>query len=159
MPPLRERKVTIVTQPNSILERGDRYLRDVDECDRPWLYRGRAFLTAGVPLAAGTDAPIGECDSWRAMQAAVSRRSVDGVLMDGAEALAPEQALALFLDPLPQPGGAPRRIHPGLAADLCLLDRPGPGPVTNLPMYVLSPRSKTALSSIARRGHCGEWAA
>jgi predicted amidohydrolase YtcJ len=41
-----------------------------------------------------------------------------------AEALSPERALALFTTPAEQPGGTPRRVRPGAAADLCLLDRP-----------------------------------
>lgn len=124
MPLLRARGVTVVTQPNFVRERGDRYLRDVEAADRPWLYRARAFIEAGIPLAAGTDAPFGAADPWRAMQAAVDRRTRGGAVLDGAEALDPEQALALFLGPADDPGGAPRRIEVGAAADFCLLDRP-----------------------------------
>jgi len=116
--------IVVVTQPNFIRERGDIYLTDVDERDRPWLYRGRGFVDAGVPLAGGTDAPFGEPDPWRAMRAAVDRRSEGGAVLDASEALTPEQALALFTSPLNAPGRGPARVAPGAPADLCLLDRP-----------------------------------
>jgi len=123
VPLLRAQGVTVVTQPNFIGERGDRYLREVDAADRPWLYRGRAWLHAGIPLAAGTDAPFGRSDPWFAMQCAVTRRSAAGSVLDAAEALTPEEALALFLGPLDTPGVATRRVEAGAPADLCLLDR------------------------------------
>lgn len=124
LPLLRARGVTVVSQPNFIFERGDTYLREVPAADRPWLYRLRGLLDAGIPLAGGVDAPFGQVDPWAAMQAAVERRSRHGVVLGAAEALTPEAALALFLAPLSAPGAAPRRIEVGAAADLCLLDRP-----------------------------------
>ena len=91
--------------------------------DLPWLYRGRAWLEAGVRLAGGTDAPFGSPDPWRAIRVAVSRRTPAGVTLGEGERLAPERALALFLAPLDDPGGPPRRVALGAPADLCLLDR------------------------------------
>ena len=117
----RDLGLTVVSQPGFIAERGDSYLDTVDAEDQPWLYRLRAFLDAGVPLAGSTDAPFGEAEPWKAMQAAVSRRSATGRVIGAAEALNPEQALALFTAPLEAPGQAPRRIEAGASADLCLL--------------------------------------
>ena len=77
-----------------------------------------------MPLGAGTDAPFGDPDPWRAMQAAVDRRTQTGLLLGADERLAPERALALFTSPPEAPGDAPRRIAVGARADLCLLDRP-----------------------------------
>jgi predicted amidohydrolase YtcJ len=124
LPLLRALGLTVVTQPHFILERGDAYLRDVDAEDRPWLYRVRSLLDAGIPVAAGSDAPFGDADPWRAMQAAVDRRTHGGEICGATEALPPEQALALFCGSARKPGGAPRRIVAGVSADLCLLDRP-----------------------------------
>ncbi len=121
---LAELGLTVVTQPNFIRERGDRYAVDVEPRDRPWLYRGRGFLDADVPLGGGTDAPFGDPDPWLAMRAAVDRCSAGGVKLGAGEALSPERALALFTSPPDAPGGPSRRIEVAESADLCLLDRP-----------------------------------
>jgi predicted amidohydrolase YtcJ len=116
--------VCVVTQPGFVYERGDHYLRDVAASERPWLYRCRGFDEARVPLGAGTDAPYAEPDPWRAMQAAVDRRTALGAELGSDEAVSPERALALFTTPHDAPGGSPRRLTVGAAADLVLLDRP-----------------------------------
>jgi len=116
--------LTVVTQPHFVRERGDDYLREVEPADRPWLYRCRGFLEAGVPLGAGSDAPFGHPDPWRAMRVAVERTSEGGQILGPGEVLAPERALALFTTPPEAPGGAPRRVAPGEPADLCLLACP-----------------------------------
>jgi predicted amidohydrolase YtcJ len=116
--------LAVVTQPGFVPERGDAYLRDVEAADRPWLYRGRGWIDAGVPLAAGTDAPFGDLDPWRAIRAAVERHTASGTALGAPESLSPERALALFTTASEAPGGAPRRVRPGALADLCLLDRP-----------------------------------
>jgi predicted amidohydrolase YtcJ len=121
---IRELNLTVVSQPGFIAERGDAYLEQVEAEDQPWLYRLRGFLEAGVALAGSTDAPFGEANPWKAMQAAVERRSAGGRVLGAAEALTPEQALALFTSPLRTPGAAPARIAIGGSADLCLLDQP-----------------------------------
>jgi predicted amidohydrolase YtcJ len=116
--------LTVVTQPNFVAERGDDYRREVESEDQPWLYRARGWLAARVPLGAGSDAPYGSADPWRGMSAAVQRASASGAAMGPDEALSPEQALALYLAPLCDPGGPARRVAAGAPADLVLLDRP-----------------------------------
>ncbi len=112
-----------VSQPHFISERGDRYANDVEQRDLPSLYRLRAFLDAGVPLAGGSDAPFGEPDPWASMAAAVSRTTRGGIQLGRDEALTPEEALALYLaDPVDLT--RQRTIDVGTPADLCLLDRP-----------------------------------
>jgi predicted amidohydrolase YtcJ len=115
--------VTVVTQPGFIHDRGDVYATEVAPEDRPWLYRGRGFLDAGIPLGAGTDAPYGDVDPWGAIRAAIDRRSAGGLVLGYVERLTPEAALALFTTAPNAPGGAPRRVAVGRDADLCLLDR------------------------------------
>ncbi|MBL0123045.1 MAG: amidohydrolase family protein [Betaproteobacteria bacterium] len=124
LPLLAAAGVTVVTQPNFVYERGDDYISEVGEADRPWLYRCQGVLDAGIALAAGTDAPFGDADPWRAMHAAVTRRTRSGAQIGSSEALSPNRALALFLTDAQDPGGPPRRISPNSRADLCLLDRP-----------------------------------
>ena len=113
--------LTVVTQPNFLLERGRQYLDEVDEKDLPYLYRCRGFVDAGVRLGGGTDAPFGDANPWLAIRAAVSRATADGAIIGAAEALSPDRALALFTTPADDPGGKPRRVAPGCPADLCLL--------------------------------------
>jgi predicted amidohydrolase YtcJ len=113
----------VVTQPGFLADRGDDYLRDVPVADRPDLYRCAGLLGAGVPLALSSDAPFGPLDPWAVMTAAVSRRTASGAVVDAAEALTPAQALAGYLGSREDPGGTPRRVRSGSAADLVLLDR------------------------------------
>ena len=120
---IAQRGLAVVSQPHFIAERGDAYRRDVPPETQPLLYRLRAFLDAGVTLAAGSDAPFGSVDPWAAMAAAVSRRTRSGAVIGGGEALSPEEALNLYLrDPVVL--DQRRTVSFGAAADLCLLRRP-----------------------------------
>ncbi|MDH5173308.1 MAG: amidohydrolase family protein [Gammaproteobacteria bacterium] len=121
---IRELGLRVITQPHFIAERGDQYLADVEASDQPWLYRAASFISAGIPLAGGSDAPFGSADPWRAMHAAVARSTRAGRVMDPAEALTPEQALSLFLSRPEAPGIACVELEVGARADLCLLDAP-----------------------------------
>jgi predicted amidohydrolase YtcJ len=116
--------VTVVTQPGFIAEHGDRYGRDVDRADQEWLYRLRAWDRVGVPLAGSTDAPFGHPDPWKAVAAAVTRRTALGDVIGADERLTPERALALFLGHPADPGGPARNVATGSPADLCLLAVP-----------------------------------
>ena len=120
---MRELGITVVTQPHFIAERGDAYRNSVEADDLSWLYRSRGLLDAGVPLAAGSDAPYGSINPWLSMEAAVTRQTVSGYCLGPAETLSPEQALALFTGPLAAPGTRPPRFAAGATASCCLLDR------------------------------------
>ena len=121
---LSDLSLQVVTQHGFLYPRGDAYARDVEPQDRPWLYRGRGFLDAGVPLGGGTDAPFGPADPWRCIRDAVARRTENGQVLEAPEALSPENALALFTTAAEAPGSHPRRVAVGCPADLCVLDRP-----------------------------------
>ncbi|WP_230205115.1 amidohydrolase family protein [Parafrankia elaeagni] len=120
---IRAAGLTVVTQPNFVAERGDAYLAEVDPDDIPWLYPCRSLLAAGIAVAAGTDAPFGHPDPWRAVRAAVHRRTPAGTLLGAAERVDGRTALDLFLGP-PDDPARPRRITQGMPADLCLLRLP-----------------------------------
>ncbi len=121
---IAESGLRVVTQPQLVAERGDQYLTDVERAEQPWLYRCAGYLAAGIPLAGGSDAPFGGPDPWCAMRAAVERRTASGTALGAAEALSPEQALALFLSPPAAPGYPRAALVPGAPADLCLLAAP-----------------------------------
>jgi predicted amidohydrolase YtcJ len=121
---VRRLGVPVVTQPGFVFEHGERYLAQVDPDDQPWLYRLRGWIEAGVPLAAGSDAPFGPFDPWVGIRAAVERRTAAGRSLGRGEQLSPEQALALYQSPLIHPGRSGTSISVGEPADLCLLDVP-----------------------------------
>jgi predicted amidohydrolase YtcJ len=123
LPIIKRLGVRVVTQPCFVATRGDSYMRDVDADDQPWLYRLSGFLSAGIPLAAASDAPFGSLSPWQAMQTAVTRKTYNGALLGPQEAITPEQALQLFTSDLERPGD-PESIHAGGRADLCLLSMP-----------------------------------
>ncbi|KPI07555.1 Amidohydrolase 3 [Actinobacteria bacterium OK074] len=115
LPWLKRLGVTVVTQPHFPAERGRAYATDVDADDRAHLYRCRTLAEAGIPVAAGTDAPYGTADPWAVMRAAADRE-------DG-EAIDRRAALGLFLGQ-PQLPGRAREVDVGAPADLCLLHVP-----------------------------------
>jgi len=121
---LCRRRLTVVTQPALVAERGDRFLDEVEPGDRPHLWRCASLLAAGVPVAGSTDAPLGPADPWRAIAAATSRRTAGGAVLGPGERVDGRTALGLFLGPLERPGGPPRRVTRGAPADLCLLHVP-----------------------------------
>lgn len=121
---LRRHRLTVVTQPGFVAERGDRYLAEVDPGDVPHLYPCRGLIDAGIPVAGSTDAPFGHPDPWRAVAAAVSRRTAGGAVLGVGEAVDPPTALGLLLGTAEDPGGVARRVEPGAPADLCLLRVP-----------------------------------
>lgn len=123
LPLLADRSLTVVTQPLFIANRGDRYLDEADPDDLPCLYRLRSLRQAGIGLGLSSDAPYAVPDPWAGMRAAVERRTAAGRVVGIEEALTPEQALAGYLSPLENPGGAPRSVT-AARGDLCLLDRP-----------------------------------
>lgn len=123
IPLMLETGVAVVTQYGFIKERGDQYLADVKARDHCLLYRGKAFLAAGVPLAGSSDAPYGVSDPWSVMRAAVARTSSNGQCIGAREKLTPEQALALFTTSPERPGSATRRVILAADADFCILDR------------------------------------
>ena len=122
-PVLRALGVTVVTQPGFVLERGDRYLADVDRDDRRDLWRLRSLLDAGIPVALSTDAPFGPEDPWTTVAVAASRRTAEGRSLGPNERIAARRAVALFLG-RPEYPTLLRTVTPGAVADLMILADP-----------------------------------
>ncbi len=123
LPELRRLGLTVVTQPAFPVERGERYLRDVDAADLSHLWPCARLLDAGIPVGAGSDAPYGPLDPWQAIAAATSRRAADGRRVGSDQPLDGRRALDLYLGSPAEPGH-PRRVEVGAPADLVLFDAP-----------------------------------
>lgn len=111
--------LTVVTQPNFIHDRGDRYRAQMDSDMLDDLYRLGSLIRGGVRLLGGSDAPYGDANPWVALRAATDRRTRGGDVIGGSEAVSRAEALALYQAPLVV--GAP--------ADLILYDWPEDGDV------------------------------
>jgi len=120
---LLELGVTVVTQPNFIAERGDAYIRDIPAAEHPFLYRVQSLIEQGIPVAFGTDLPFGDADPWRAIAAAINRKTRDGEILGESETVSAESAVAAFLGHL-NATSKTRQIVPGSDADLCLMTLP-----------------------------------
>ena len=120
---LAELRVTVVTQPNFVAERGDRYLIDVPAAEYGQLWRVAALRRAGVPVALSTDMPFGRGDPWATIRAAVHRATPGGTVLNPGERVSARTALTMFLGRADQPDRA-RTVDVGQPGDLCVLDRP-----------------------------------
>jgi len=121
---LQTTNVTVVTQPGLVASRGDNYRAAHDAQAQANLYRCATLINAGIPTAAGSDAPYGPLDPWLAMRTAVDRKTESAAVLGGCERVSPEQALAMYLGAADKPAGGVRTIAVGGPADFCLLHLP-----------------------------------
>jgi predicted amidohydrolase YtcJ len=112
--------VTVVTQPNFVVERGDQYLDEVPAAEHNQLWRVASLLDAGIPVALSTDMPFGDPDPWAAMRAAARRVTTGGATLGIGECISARTALTMFLGRPDQPTRT-RRVAPGEPGDLCVL--------------------------------------
>ncbi|HVB44908.1 MAG TPA: amidohydrolase family protein [Streptosporangiaceae bacterium] len=115
--------VAVVTQPGFVAARGDDYLRGVCPPERDWLYPCASLIRAGVPVAAGTDAPFGPSDPWHCVASAIARRTPAGVVLGPDERVSARRALSMFTAAAHDPAQA-RTVAPGQPGDLCVLRAP-----------------------------------
>jgi predicted amidohydrolase YtcJ len=73
----------VVTQPAFLFHEGDRYLETVPDEDQRHLYAVGAMIQIGLPVGAGSDAPIADPNPMVGIAAAVERRSRDGRRLPG----------------------------------------------------------------------------
>jgi len=119
---VRRLGLAVVTQPAFVFERGDRFLDDTPADEHGDLYRCASLRAAGVAVAASSDAPYGPLDPWAAMRAATRRLTRGGRTLGPGEIVAPRLVLDMFLSGAECPGGTPRQVRAGAAADLVLLN-------------------------------------
>lgn len=122
--PLRALGLRVVTQPGFLAHRGDRFRHEVDEFEATNLYRCASLIDASIPVALSSDAPYGPLDPWSVLVSARDRHSETGVTILPKERISARAALDAFLSPAHDPGGRPRAVSVGIAADLILLHAP-----------------------------------
>ena len=118
--------IVIVSQPGFLYYSGRRYLSEVANDLQPWLYRFGSFMREGIPLAAGSDAPVIEPNPLVGIYAAVTRRSDTGEVVGDGEAVSADEALRMYTINAAYAAfqEADRgSIEVGKAADLVVLDR------------------------------------
>jgi predicted amidohydrolase YtcJ len=81
---------TVVTQPSFLVHRRTKYLEQLSDVERSWLYRVRSLLDAGVPVFLSSDAPVVPADPEEIARAAAERD------INPAEAIDLTVALGLF---------------------------------------------------------------
>ena len=123
IPILAASGLTVVTQPAFVAERGDSYHADVPAGEHADLWRAASLERAGVRLAAGSDAPHGPADPWRAIDAATRRRTPSGAVL-GAEEVVDTATARRWWSGYPDQPARVRRVAVGAPADLILV---GPG--------------------------------
>jgi predicted amidohydrolase YtcJ len=127
-----------VIQPNFLWYLGDDYATILGPGRAPWLYRARAFLDHGIPLAASSDRPVTPGAPLRAIQTLVDRLTAGGAPIGPAERITVDEALRAYTIGA---AFACRREHelgsltPGKHADLVVLSE--------------DPRSAEAISDIS----------
>ena len=122
---LRELGACVVGQPSLVRDRGDIYRDTHSPEQHAWIHRARSLVNAGIPYAAGSDAPVTEPNPLLDMKASRTRRTIGGSLFGRDEALTPMQALAAFTLWPARAVGADRKLgklRPGAVADVVVLD-------------------------------------
>lgn len=116
--------VAIVTQPDFLRTRGERYLEDVEPAELEWLYPYRSLEAAGLRVVPSSDAPFGDVDPWAVLRSARERATAQGAVLNPSERVGVSQALRGYLTRADEPGGRARDVSVGSSAELCLLRRP-----------------------------------
>lgn len=110
----------VVTNPGFVYYRGAKYAGEPGLI--PYLYRARSLATAGVRLAAGSDAPVTPARPLPAIAAAMARVSVEGYELAPQERITAQEAFALFTSAASILARIPAGdVAPGYLADLIVL--------------------------------------
>jgi hypothetical protein len=118
--------VSVVSQPSFIFESSQRYQSEVPLNLQKSLYPFKSLIEAGIPLAAGSDAPVASPNPWQALYAAVTRKNVSDQPFHPEQNLLLEEAINLWTSNAAFVAGEQQSfgsLKPGMFADIVLLDR------------------------------------
>ncbi|WP_235736656.1 amidohydrolase family protein [Nocardioides alcanivorans] len=121
LPEIKRLGLRVIVQPDLLRTRGREYLVEVEPHDLLDLCPNQRLVGAGIPTACSSDAPFGDLDPWQIVATARSRQTADGAVLGAAESVSTATALSGYLSAAEEPGGPPRRVAVGGAADLLLL--------------------------------------
>jgi predicted amidohydrolase YtcJ len=113
------------TQPAEIFEVGDDWTRIFGDDRMAGLMPLRTALDMGIPAVINSDFPVTTIDPFVGIQAAVTRRTLSGAILEGSEAVSVDEAISMMTaGPAFIEGAADRgAIAIGSLADLVLLSQ------------------------------------
>ena len=141
---LAETGCAVVMQPGFLHFYGDKYAAEIDPDLHAWLYRAKSFRDRNIPIVGSSDCPIAPQAPLVAVQAAITRQSQTGIVLNPAERLSLPEAIGLFTHAGAWIGFEENRvgrIAPGMRADVNILDSDSDSDLTRLPAEAISSAS------------------
>jgi len=86
----------VVTNPAFVYFSGERYLKTVPSHQLKYLYPICSLMKKGVPVAAGSDAPVAPVDPLAGVYGAVTRKAQSGEVVLAEEGITSHEALRLY---------------------------------------------------------------
>jgi predicted amidohydrolase YtcJ len=93
---LKRLGVIPIANPAFLWEFGDGYVQDYGPQRGGWMFPMRALFEAGIPVAAGSDAPVTYVDPFLGMYCAMTRRTQTGAIVGPEHAVTFAQALRAY---------------------------------------------------------------
>ena len=88
----------VVTNPAFVYFSGERYLKTVPSHQLQHLYPICTLMENGIPVAAGSDAPVSPVDPLAGIYGAVTRKAQSGEVVLGEEGITSHEALRLYTE-------------------------------------------------------------
>jgi predicted amidohydrolase YtcJ len=88
--------VVPVANPVFLWEFGDGYVRDYGHDRASWMFAMKPLFDAGIPAAAGSDAPVTYVDPYLAMYCAMTRRTMRGTTIGPEHAVSFDEILRAY---------------------------------------------------------------
>lgn len=88
--------ISVAVQPHALVELGDGVIRSYGTDRLPLFCPYRSLMDAGINVAGSADAPIFDLSAIKGMAASIIRKTETGSEITPAEALTPDQAVAMY---------------------------------------------------------------